>query len=142
MKYWPLLLLLSGCAYNPKPVGVDYGPVVANNLHFLYNHLQTEFAFCVFGEVQNDVIMIDHLELPFITSATATTVQYFNCRGRKFLGMGHSHPSVVIPGTNCDLSEVDEDSLVQTNAPFEFLLCDMGLTWFTREEVRVKRGVK
>ena len=115
-----VLIMSSGCASltgNTKLTAVP-----ENNLIFLYENLEVEFAFCVFGDVKNDEVRIERVELPFIFSATTESVWYKECSGPRYLGMGHSHPSWAV----CEFSDMDVTSFLRSKSKYAFLLCDGG----------------
>lgn len=105
----------------------------ANNLTFLSSHVETEFAFCVFGNVTGNGIEVDHIELPYIEGATHDSVTWSPCAGPNFLGIGHSHPKDAL----CQFSDMDFKALVETDAPFGFLLCEGGekMVWYGKRHV-------
>lgn len=125
-----LLLYLVACA----PIGtkIKMPDRAINNLNFLYDHVDTEFAFCVFGDVRGKTIHVTRIELPYIHSATDFSVHYDPCTGPNLVGIGHSHP----PDSACEFSPTDIHSLVTTNAPYGFLVCDQRkLVWYAKKSV-------
>ena len=132
-----LCLLFVSCA--PIKPTIYLPERTVNNLDFLYNHVPTEFAFCVFGYASGQNIKIDHIELPYITEATKNRVSWFPCDNPllpgapQFLGIGHSHP----PGSLCEFSDTDINALLKTNAPYGFLVCEkQELVWYKKSTVR------
>ena len=125
-----LLLFLASCAKLGTKIHLP--DRAKNNLNFLYDHMDTEFAFCVFGDVQGDTLRVERIELPLIHSATYGSVHYDPCTGPKLLGIGHSHP----PESVCEFSPVDVQSLITTNAPYGFLVCnERQLIWYEKKSV-------
>lgn len=126
-----LLFLMGGCASIPQKYEIS--PLAANNLWFLYNRLETEFAFCAYGTNDGNTVVIDRIDLPLISYADENMVYYRECKAPNFLGMGHSH----LPGTACTLSDTDIKTLLGTQSSFSFLVCDDNeLASFSRKEVQ------
>ena len=128
-------LFFVGCASLP-PRGLQFTPRVANNLQFLFDRVDTEFAFCVFGRIERGVMKIERVEIPFIQAATQEFVFYYFCDGPQFLGMGHSH----MKGVPCQFSETDYKTLLNNDAEYGFLVCENSkFSVYSRKEVLKKK---
>lgn len=142
-KFWVLVCVLTiygtltSCA--PLTLHSVTTPRVANNIRFLYDNVQVgsgnEFAFCVYGRVVSNNMLITDIDLPIMQSSDSTSVSYFSfpCDAEEnMLGIGHSHP----PGYVCAFSDQDWNTFRSSRYRYSFLTCENNvLAVYTRRQI-------
>jgi len=84
---------------------------VLRQLAFLYDGLDRELAFCLYGVHSNRFTSIDRLEVPDYLSSTEDSVQYSVdvCSRKRLIGTVHNHPSGTCMPSDHDMAEFSQD---------------------------------
>jgi proteasome lid subunit RPN8/RPN11 len=115
-----------------------FSRLAENALAYLYYTRAVEFAVCLYGPVEGDVVTVERVEFTFISAYSESSVSAENCpAARDLLGMAHSHPD-----GDCRFSSADVAAfLARSGHPIDFVVCARNqVNWMNREEAGALRS--
>jgi proteasome lid subunit RPN8/RPN11 len=125
------LLMLLSAAFSASPQ-LRFTRLAENALAYLYNTRTVEFAVCLYGPANPEVVSVERVAFTFVSSYSSDSVTAEDCPADKdLLGMAHSHPD-----GDCRFSGADVAAfLARSDHPFDFVVCENNqINWIGREE--------